>query len=366
MRVCLVGGIFGKPAEYRRFHSRTPETTLADGLRERGHEVVERGHDGAFDFGGFDVVHVHHLATGAVAAAAARRSVRLAFTPHWLRQDSAARRAAMRFVVARTGALVALSETEARWQRGEFGDVDSRQHVIPNGIDESVFRYVPPAPPAPGEPWRLLYVGQLVPFKGVDRLLQALARVAEPVALDLVYHVDTDEPQLRAEAERLGLERVRFLGARDPDELAALYASSHLLALPSVSGEALPSVVSEALFTGRPVVGTDVGAVAEQVDGFGKVVPPGDSGALAGAIGEVLAGYEALAGASSDASRDAVARYSVAAMVDAHERMYQGLLGGPAPERSVARRAADATARAGLALRPRAPGTGREEAHRGE
>src|SRR6476661_5437077 len=141
MRVCLVGGIFGKPPEYRESHSRTPETTLAAGLRARGHTVTERGHCGPYDFAGFDVVHVHHLGAGAVAAATARSAPRLAFTPHWLRHDTAARRAAMRLVMARAGAVVALSETEARWQRGEFRSLEARQHVIPNGIDAATFRF---------------------------------------------------------------------------------------------------------------------------------------------------------------------------------------------------------------------------------
>jgi glycosyltransferase involved in cell wall biosynthesis len=332
--------------------------------------VVERGHHGPFEFAGFDVVHVHHLATGAVAAAAARNAPRLAFTPHWLRQASALRRAAMRYVVARADALVALSETEARWQREAFAGIESRQHVIPNGIEDGVFAHVPPAPPAPGEPWRLLFVGQLVPFKGVDRLLEALAQVTQPVALDLVYHVDSEEPALHREVDRLGLERVRFLGAREPRELAALYAGAHALALPSVSGEALPSVITEALFTGRPVLATDVGAVREQVAGFGRVVPPGDAGALAAGLRDLLAGYDELASASAAASRAAVARYSVAAMVDAHEHMYERLLQAPPVPRAAPRRAADAVARAALALsgprRARAPDAGDDQDQGGD
>jgi hypothetical protein len=121
--------------------------------------------------------------------------------------------------------------------------------------------------------------------------------------------------------------------------------------LPSISGEALPSVISEALMSGRPVVGTDVGAVAEQVGAFGRVVAPGDHEALAGALAEVIGGYESYASASAAASRDAVERYSIDAMVDTHERMYTDLLGRPPVSRSVAARAGDAAARAALRLR---------------
>ena len=82
-----------------------------------------------------------------------------------------------------------------------------RQHVIPNGIDEAVFAYSPPVERQRGEPWRLLYVGQLSRFKGVDFLLRAIAMLHQSlsVELSLAYHVDTEEQQLRREAARLGL-----------------------------------------------------------------------------------------------------------------------------------------------------------------
>ncbi len=350
MRILLLGGIFGKPAEYRRAVTRTPETVLADGLRARGHNVDEQGHAPPFDLHGYDVVHVHHLAAGAVAATAARPVERIAFTAHWLRHADRRRRVAMRYVMGRADAVVALSGTEAHWQRSEFHGVAGRQHVIPNGIDPGIFRFVPARHPEAGEPWRLLFAGQLARFKGVEFLLRALA-VLDPeltVELDLVYQVDTEEAALRREAGQLGLERVRFLGARSPVELAQLYAAAHVFVLPS-TGEALPSVISEAQFVGRPVVGTDVGAVREQVGDFGEVVAPRDPVALAHAIARVLKGYAGYAALARERSEAAVSRYSVEAMVAAHESMYERMIASPTPARSPGQRAVDAAAR--LALR---------------
>src|SRR5438445_13492643 len=99
-------------------------------------------------------------------------------------------------------------------------------------------------------------------------------------------------------------------------------------------GEALPSVVSEAMFVGRPVVGTTVGAVPEQVGDFGVVVAPGDPRALANAITGVLNGYGSYAAVARERSETAVGRYSIAAMVDAHERMYERIIAEPTPPRS--------------------------------
>jgi glycosyltransferase involved in cell wall biosynthesis len=326
----------------------TPETVLAAGLRERGHEVTARGHFGPFDFNNVDVLHVHHLAYGAVAAACSRADVPLVFTSHWLRQRSRSRRLAMRYVMARVDASVALSQTEAAWQRRAYPHACPR--VIPNGIDDAVYTYSPPVEQQGGEPWRLLYVGQLSRFKGVNFLLRAMAML-DPnlsVELNLAYQVDTEEQALRQEAAQLGLTRVHFLGARSPIQLAELYARSHLLVLPSTA-EALPSVISEALFVGRPVVATDVGAVKEQVGSFGRIVAPRNSSALAAAIGDVLRNYEHFAARSSAASSEAVRRYSVTAMVDAHERLY-GEVGRDARRAGLRRELVDTPLRAGLPL----------------
>jgi glycosyltransferase involved in cell wall biosynthesis len=262
------------------------------------------------------------------------------------------RRAAARYVFARADALVALSETEARWQRETYQAVPARQEVIPNGIDESIFRFRESRLPAPGEPWRLLYVGQLRRFKRVDVLLRALSLLDRSLAveLDLAYQVDTEEAALRQDVERLGLRGVRFLGRRTPSELARLYTDAHMFVLPS-TGEALPSVVSESMFVGRPVVATDVGAVREQVADFGEVVAPRDPAALAGAITRVLRDYDRYAREAPTVAERTRARYSITSMIDAHERLYERLAEGTRPERSHLEAVVDGFAR--LTLRAR-------------
>ena len=327
MRICLVGGIFGKSQDYRRVVTTTPETVLRDGLRARGHDVVEQPHARPYAIRGFDVVHVHHLADGALEVASASPPLRFAYTSHWLRHEHATRRLAARYAFARAGAVVALSETEAAWQRSQYRGVRERQHVIPNGIDERTFQFRAPRRPAPGSPWRLLFVGQLATFKGVDILLRALAGLAPsvPTRLELAYHVDTEKASLISEAKRLGLSDIHFLGARSPAELAEDYARAHVFVLPSY-GESLPSVISEAMFVGRPVVATDVGGVREQIGDFGQIVSPGDPTKLAEALRTTFEHYERYVAQAPSAARAAVDRYSVSAMVSAHEEMYRGLL----------------------------------------
>ena len=349
MKICLIGGIFGKPGAYRETVTHTPETVLADGLRRRGHIVVERGHVPSLELGGFDVVHVHHLAAGALAAASSPDPIRLVFTPHWLRYNGRIRRRAANYVVGRASAVVALSETEATWQRGEYRDLAERQHVIANGIDDQVFQFRRPVPPSGGEAWRLLYVGQLSRFKGVDYLLKAVARIQEEVRVELllVYQVATEERYLQRLAGQLGLSNVQFLGMRSALELAEVYASSHALVLPS-TGEALSTVISEALCVGRPVIATDVGAAREQVTNFGEVVPMSDADAFAAAILRTLARYDDLADGAPAASRRAQASYSTSAMVEAHETMYSQLLSGDLRRPTVRARSVDRSVGLGL------------------
>ncbi len=142
-----------------------------------------------------------------------------------------------------------------------------------------------------GDEIRILYVGELVPRKGVAHLIDAVAALPMPARLEIVG----DGPlraELEARAARAGLgPRTRFHGnvAQGP-ALLAHFRGADVLALPSVAGEGLPRVLQEAMAASCPVVATDVGSVRHQLGSgrFGAVVPPGDAGALAAAIEKLV------------------------------------------------------------------------------
>ena len=328
MRVCLIGGVFGKPAEYRQTITATPETTLLTGLGLRGCMVEACSHYGPFDFDDFDVVHAHHLSYGALVAAADCTRSAFVFTPHGDTPGSLLRTIAMRYVIRRADAVVALSQAESVWQMKKWSARLDRQIVIPNGIDSSTFAFVPPHAPSNG-PWKVLYVGQLVRAKGIFDLFDALALIASHAKLEfelqLVYQVATREADLRAYARRLGLRNVQFLGARTPKELSRIYARSHFLVVPSLS-EALPSVITEAMLVGRPVVATDVAAIAEQLAGFGLLVQPGSPPELARAIRSLIKDYSAYTDRAAEASRSARQRFSIDRMLNEHLALYERVL----------------------------------------
>lgn len=326
MRICVVGGVFGQSRVYRAALAVTPEILLVEGLGARGHEVVGVGHGVDVTGGRFDVVHVHHVGRGAYALASSPLRARFVFTGHdgmMLEgyQRNPFRRAAFWRTVSRADGVVALSEREGRFlQRGAPG----RVAVIPNGVAATHHGALGEGPRA-----GILYVGQLVPLKGLDVLLDALAARSDVTAnLTFVYHHGPLEQDLRARAARLGLAgRVRFMGSRSPSELAALYRAAEVLVLPS-RAESLPSVVTEAVLAGTPVVASDVGAISEQVAGFGRVVPRGDSSALGAALAEVLACPPTPEERSAARERTR-ARYAVDRMLEAHEMLYEQVCAAP-------------------------------------
>jgi glycosyltransferase involved in cell wall biosynthesis len=329
MRVAIVGGIYGKSAAYRLGHRIAPETTLEDGLRQRGIDVSTFSHFSAIDCNSFDVVHVHHLSWGAVRVATDRSQAAFVFTPHnpqYMSESLPAHlRLAMRFVLRRADLVVALSGKEKTFQELRYKVVRGASVVIPNGIPANLFKSQGRDHRAPGMPWRILYVGQLNEIKRVDVLLEAVAQIPFPVIVTLAYQNAELETALRSLASRLGIaERVNFAGQKNPEELCRLYNSSDLLVLPS-SGEALPSVITEAMLCGTPIVATDVGGIREQLAGFGIVVPPNNPKELALAIGTVLNHYHRFEGQARPMTDYARRTFSVDAMVDRHIDLYRQL-----------------------------------------
>jgi glycosyltransferase involved in cell wall biosynthesis len=184
----------------------------------------------------------------------------------------------------------------------------------------------------------------------VDVLLRALAEI-EDAELLLVYHNAALETTFRALAGDLNLgDRVQFLGVRSAAQLADLYRAVDLFVLPSRS-EALPSVISEAMLSGLPVVASAVGGIPEQVGRHGRLVPPDDVDRLTAALRATLLDLRANRIDHAAIHADAAQRFGVPTMVERHLRLYRGLLAADeAPARHRARyRPANAAAR--LALR---------------
>jgi glycosyltransferase involved in cell wall biosynthesis len=143
------------------------------------------------------------------------------------------------------------------------------------------------AAPLPQIP-RVLFVGRVTPAKGLDVLVQAIAR------LDVRLEVCGDGwglPRARQLASRLEVgERVTFHGRVPPFRMSEHYARSTVVAVPSLWPEPFGLVGLEAMGQGRPVVASATGGIPEWlVDGeTGFLVPPGDPDRLAQALEDLL------------------------------------------------------------------------------
>lgn len=140
---------------------------------------------------------------------------------------------------------------------------------------------------------RLLCVGAVIPRKGQDVLVAALAQLRElPWRCDCIGRLD-QAPGFAAEVtaaiDAAGLGgRLRLCGPVPPEALAGHYHEADLFVLPS-RYEGYGMAVAEAIAHGLPVVTTDGGALAETLPaGAGVSVPAGGADALAAALAGLI------------------------------------------------------------------------------
>lgn len=233
-------------------------------------------------------------------------------------------KACSRLLLRQCDAILVLSEEERRnWLR--FAP-RARVEVVVNPF------VAPPRMPGPAvtgaEPPALLFVGRLIPEKGVFDLLEAfrLVRRQRPCTLRIAGEGPCREA-LRARIVALGLEDcVDILGYVVGDELWDLYGSSAALVLPTFFGEGFPTVISEAMSAGLPIITTPVRGIADLLRERDNAlfVPPRDPAALARAILELL-GDRGLAVAMSDRNREKVLEFAPSAVVPKYVRIMREL-----------------------------------------
>jgi glycosyltransferase involved in cell wall biosynthesis len=159
---------------------------------------------------------------------------------------------------------------------------------IPTAVIPNANRYPTPTRPRSVSPvLRLLYVGRLHPAKGVAVLLEAAERITDShrFRLDIVG----DGPQAAELRGRFGHhDWVNFQGAVSEQAVGDQMQDADLLCVPSTWQENWPGVVVRALGVGLPVLASDIGGLPELVrPGLnGELLPPGDVGAWARALGE--------------------------------------------------------------------------------
>ena len=238
-------------------------------------------------------VHVHFLAGAALSAMRICRIAGVPFTAIGHGYDVFERPANLQEKLRSAALAIAPCEYTARHLRTAMGTPDPRVEVVVMGIDANRFRRRRPAPGGR----HVIAVGRLVPKKGFHHLVEAAAILSPTAPLDRVTIVGDgplkDELGALIDALSLG-ETVRIVEAWGAEAVASLLEDADVLAMPALVAadgdrDAMPVVVKEAMAMELPVVGSDEVGLPELIEpGWGRLVPPGDPPALAGAIDEVL------------------------------------------------------------------------------
>jgi glycosyltransferase involved in cell wall biosynthesis len=285
----------------------------------------------------FDVVHAFwplpHAIPGMVARCLTRTPLVSTFFGaelHWLARKHAWARVAVRAIVHESEVVTAISEHTA----SELKSVapDARPVVIPFGA-----AITPPTShaatrtPFAEQPAEFLFVGRLVARKGVDVLLQALARMDERAARLTIVGDGAERGRLEALATSLSLAgRARFAGYVPQDALEQQLRACDAFVLPAITDEVagtegLGVALIEALSYERPVIASRAGGIPDVVrhEHTGLLVAPGDVDALAAAMRRFIDEPTFARTLGAQGRADVEDRFSWSRIVDALQSVYE-------------------------------------------
>ena len=237
-------------------------------------------------------------------------------TAHYILPPQPSRRQvrSARRVFGAMDAVVAHSQHSAARLRDEVGLDPAKVRVIPHGAFDYLTR-LPEEKPLPAELEGaegpvILSFGLLRPYKGIENLLEAFGRLGSEAELWIVGNPRMDvEPLLRRAEEAGGRVRTvtRFV---DDAEIPAIFRRADLVVLPYLDAEH-SGVLYTGFAFGKPLVLSAVGGFPEVAEaGAARLVPPGDTDALAATLSELIDDETARAELAAAATRAATGPFS--------------------------------------------------------
>ena len=291
-------GLLENPATYWPKYALQSEAGYALAYRVRDREITH--------------VHAHMAHVPATVAMSCAEALEVPFSLTGHAADLFRDRSALRTKLQRASFVSCISEWHRRFYRQQLPSLgDERLPVIRCGVDLQEFAATDPAA-ADGS--KLLAVGRLVPKKGFDVLLRAMAQPAAAGCRLTLVGDGPEEASLRSLAAQLKLgERVIFAGAKPNREVRDLMGGAGVFVLPcreAADGDrdGIPVVLMEAMARNVAVVSGDLETIRELVadNVTGLMVRPGSVDGLAAALGR-LAGDAGLRCRLADAGRARVA-----------------------------------------------------------
>ncbi len=201
--------------------------------------------------------------------------------------------------------------------------------VIPQfGVDTDRFA---PAENAPDAPFRIGFIGRMVPEKGVGLLLDAVSAMGGDWRLVYIGEGPT-RAELEARVQAMGLaSRVAFYPRMPSVEMPTALRQLHALVLPSLSRpnwkEQFGRVLIEAMASGVPVVGSSSGEIPNVIGEAGLVFPEGDAEALRAALVRLRDDGDLWRALATAGRARALAEFTHAQVAQKTYRVYQAMLG---------------------------------------
>jgi glycosyltransferase involved in cell wall biosynthesis len=179
---------------------------------------------------------------------------------------------------------------------------------------------------------RILYVGKLIYYKGIEYLLMAFSRLKDMRTCLIIVGDGEARGMLLRLADALGIsKRVVFLGWIPDAALLSVYSLVDVVVLPSVSRrEAFGIVLLEAMASGKPVVATSIPGVCDVVDHgkTGYLVPPRDPIAMAKAIEHILKDAATAKRMGDEGRAIATRRYDWKIICDSYQKISHSFCNG--------------------------------------
>ncbi|MGK5739500.1 glycosyltransferase [Micromonospora sp. URMC 103] len=300
----------GAAAGYQVLHvpagpaRRVPKDDLLPYMGEFGRWLAGQWRDGGWTP---DVAHAHFWMSGLATLHASRRTgVPMVLTYHALgvvkrrhqgaRDTSPPGRVGYERALGRAADRVVVQCQDEIGELVRMGVPRSRMTLVPSGVNQEMFRPDGPTVPRDTARPRILTVGRMVERKGFQDVIRALPAVPDAECVVIggppagQLPADAFACRLRGLAESCGVaDRVRLVGAVPREEMGRWYRSADILvAAPWYEPFGLTPL--EGMACGVPVIGTNVGGIADTVvEGLtGDLVPPRDPRALGAAIRRLL------------------------------------------------------------------------------
>lgn len=280
-------------------------------LTTSGHLAALRDLAVSYLAGWFGVGLVYHVRFGRIPSLAGGRSL------EWR---------LIRRVMRRAAAVILIDA--ATFEAVRRAEPRANAVLVPNCVDTET---LPTAVPREDGVRTALFLGWVVPTKGVGELVEAWSRL-DPQGWRLDIVGPFDEAYRDALLAGRTAASLRFLGQLPHEEAMKRMAACDLFVLPSYT-EGFPNVVVEAMALGRPIIATEVGAIPEMLaDGAGLLVESKNVDALIEALDRAVRD-ERLRGQMADRALEKANRlYNLDVIFSAYERIWRSVSGADAME----------------------------------